>query len=348
MGLGAEGRVGGARVAGERGQQGGEDGREEMGEEQEDREKQEGFKLGDLVFGSIPITQHLAGVGALAEYLAVDASCLSHIPMIQGQDESSVERQISAAASLPVSGCTALDLLRAAKLAPGMHILINGASGGVGSLILQMAKHAVGTTGTITAVCSERNSEFVKELGADCVVAYDKLELGVGAQIEGLCISRARKLAVAGGKVLSAGNEADDGKELTNSEIDAGKFDVVIDAVGKQEIWHSCPSFLKSGGAYVTVGPGMEDWTRMAMVKTLGQMAGNMLIPTWLGGVARRYVQVASMVDKEGLRELKGLVEEGVLRGVVERVWGWDKVGEAYGVMLSRRARGKIVIKVEQ
>lgn len=321
-------------------------------EEQEEEEGEEGeekFRVGDLVFGSIPISQHLKGSGALAEYVAISTTSLSHIPTLSNHSPTSISQQLAAAASLPVSGCTALCLFKAAKIEEGMHILINGASGGVGSLILQMAKHAVGEIGSVTAVCSQRNRKFVRTLGADEVVAYDGLDMPVVVSLQDACNERARELAVAGGRILGrSGRTGDDGEELTKEEIEAGKFDVVIDAVGKQDMWYSCPSFLKTRGVYVTVGPGMEGWTRVALLKTLGQMVGNWLTPAWLGGVERRYVQVASTVDKKGLMELKGLVDEEVVRGLAGSVWGWEDIGEAYEVMLSRRARGKIVIKVEQ
>ena len=151
-------------------------------------------------------------------------------------------------------------------------------------------------------MCSSRNANLVKALGADEFVAYDapSTDFGIGVDLIGVCSRRGAELGITD-----------------------GRFDVVIDAVGKQEIWHNCPSILKDKGAYVTVGPGAEAWTRMAVLKTLGQMAGNILTPKWLGGVGRRYIQVASTVGKKDLLELKGLVEEGVLTGVVEKTFGW-------------------------
>lgn len=263
----------------------------------------DGFKCGEYVFGSIPVGQHLKGVGSLAQYVAIDTSQIAYVPVSKSPGaERLSEQEMAEAASLPVSGCTALTLLHAAQLLPGMSVLVNGASGGIGTLILQMAKHAVGGTGRVTAVCSSKNASLVKALGADEVVAYDapSTDFGIGVDLIGVCSRRG----------------ADPG-------ITDGRFDVVIDAVGKQEIWHNCASILKDEGAYVTVGPGAEAWTRMALLKTLGQMAGNILTPKWLGGVGRRYIQVASTVEKKALLELKGMVEEGVLRGVVEKTFGW-------------------------
>jgi NADPH:quinone reductase-like Zn-dependent oxidoreductase len=75
-------------------------------------------------------------------------------------------------ASIPIAGLTALQaLVTHGKITPGETVLINGASGGVGHFAVQIAK-AYGAN--VTAVCSSRKVDFVKSLGADEVIAYDK------------------------------------------------------------------------------------------------------------------------------------------------------------------------------
>ena len=117
---------------------------------------------GDLVYGMI---NDLAG-RAYAEYAAVDCQQLAKAP-------SSVE--LGVAAAVPLAAQTALQALRnQARVEPGQHILINGASGGVGVFAIQIAK-VLGAE--VTAVCSHRNLDLVSELGADRVIDYTKTEL---------------------------------------------------------------------------------------------------------------------------------------------------------------------------
>jgi len=115
------------------------------------------FKEGDRVFGEV-----LNG-GAFAEYVVVPGTSCAHIP--QGTSFTEI-------AGVPIAGLTALQaLITHGKLKDGEAVLINGASGGVGHFAVQIAK-AHGAM--VTAVCSSRNTDFVKSLGADKVVAYDK------------------------------------------------------------------------------------------------------------------------------------------------------------------------------
>jgi len=71
------------------------------------------------------------------------------------------------AAGLPVVGITALSVMDLARVKKGERVMVNGASGGIGSLVVQMAKQAVGEEGRVVAVCSGRNEGMVKGLGAD-------------------------------------------------------------------------------------------------------------------------------------------------------------------------------------
>ena len=112
------------------------------------------FRPGDVVFG-------WNTTGTLAEYACVPAENLAPVPAgLSVQD----------AAAVPTSAMTALQALRdIANIRPGQTVLITGASGGVGSFAVQIAK-AFGAE--VTGVCSTRNVDMVRSLGVDHVVDY--------------------------------------------------------------------------------------------------------------------------------------------------------------------------------
>jgi NADPH:quinone reductase-like Zn-dependent oxidoreductase len=111
------------------------------------------FKPGDDVFGTCR--------GAFAEY-----ACSSESELVVKPDMVTFEQ----AASVPVAGLTALQGLRdKGYLQPGQKLLINGAAGGVGTFAVQIAK-SFGAE--VTGVCSTRNMDMVRSLGADRVIDY--------------------------------------------------------------------------------------------------------------------------------------------------------------------------------
>jgi NADPH:quinone reductase-like Zn-dependent oxidoreductase len=112
------------------------------------------FKPGDEVFG--------ISRGALAEY-----ACTPERGLVMKPPSVSFEQ----AASLPLAGLTALQGLREGKIQPGQKVLINGATGGVGTFAVQIAK-SLGAE--VTAVCSTRNVDLVRSIGADNVIDYTK------------------------------------------------------------------------------------------------------------------------------------------------------------------------------
>ena len=116
------------------------------------------FKCGDSVFGQVG----LAG-GTFAEYVCVPETALATMP---------VNLDFGQAASIPDSATTALQGLRdLGKLQAGQKVLINGASGGVGTFAVQIAK-AMGAH--VTAVCSTRHVDTVGSIGADEVIDYTR------------------------------------------------------------------------------------------------------------------------------------------------------------------------------
>ena len=114
------------------------------------------FQPGDEVFGDI-------GGGGLAEYVCARENLLVRKPAKMTFDE---------AAAVPMAALTALQGLRdEGQIQPGQKVVINGASGGVGTFAVQIAK----TLGAeVTAVCSPRNVDTARSIGADRVIDYTK------------------------------------------------------------------------------------------------------------------------------------------------------------------------------
>ncbi|WP_084126021.1 NAD(P)-dependent alcohol dehydrogenase [Demequina sp. NBRC 110054] len=112
------------------------------------------FAVGDEVYGEISF-------GGCAEYCVADAGRIAPKP---------ASLSFAEAAALPMGALTSLQGLEAMGIRPGSRVLVIGASGGVGHLGVQIAK-ALGAA-RVVAVCSGRNADWVRELGADRVIDY--------------------------------------------------------------------------------------------------------------------------------------------------------------------------------
>jgi NADPH:quinone reductase-like Zn-dependent oxidoreductase len=120
------------------------------------------FRPGDEVYGELES-------GTFAEYVAAPAAQLARKP---------ANLTFEQAATVPLSGMTALLGLRdAGAVKPGQRVLINGASGGVGTFAVQIAK-ALGAE--VTAVCSARNANLALSIGADHVIDYRSTDFTTG------------------------------------------------------------------------------------------------------------------------------------------------------------------------
>lgn len=118
------------------------------------------FEVGDALFG----TTTLLPTGSYAEYICIPEEWKHGVI---GKKPGSLRFQ--EAAALPVGAMTAMFLLEKAKLGQGQAVLVYGASGSVGSYAIQLAKNK---GAHVTAVCSGRNFDMVKSLGADSVIDY--------------------------------------------------------------------------------------------------------------------------------------------------------------------------------
>ena len=124
------------------------------------------FKRGDEVFGEVS----RCGFGAYAEYVAAGENVLAPKPTNLSFEE---------AASVPTAGCTALQGLRKGNIQSAQKVLIHGAAGGVGTFAVQIAK-ALGSE--VTGVCSTKNAEMIRSIGADHVLDYTRVDFASSGQ----------------------------------------------------------------------------------------------------------------------------------------------------------------------
>ena len=173
------------------------------------------FKPGDEVFGGRG--------GAFAQYVCVRAD--------RAVARKPANLTFEQAASVNIAGITALQALRdKGKIQPGQKVLINGASGGVGTFAVQIAK-SFGAD--VTGVCSTRNLDMVRSLGADHVIDYTKEDFAKGAErydvildnVPNHSLSECRRVLTPKGKyVMIGGGGPNDNRWI-------GPFGRVIKAV---------------------------------------------------------------------------------------------------------------------
>jgi len=198
------------------------------------------FAIGDIVFG-------MCENGCIAEYVACDVSKITFRP-----DDMSDEE----AASFPVAGQSAYQALKTNNIQEGSKVMIIGASGSVGAMLIKQAR--LFKAGTIIAVCSKQSAEYVSSIGADFVIDYETMELGDLPEAQGCdvivdCFSnplirdsvmyeiQATELLAAGGKYVAMNtNVADFVRKLfanaVGFNIQRKSFDAVILRSGKSNL----------------------------------------------------------------------------------------------------------------
>ncbi|KAK7266109.1 hypothetical protein RIF29_18749 [Crotalaria pallida] len=124
------------------------------------------FKVGDEVYGDINeiAIQNLKAIGTLAEYTAAEEKVLAHKPS---------NLSFAEAASLPLAIITAYQGLERVDFSAGKSILVLGGAGGVGTLVIQLAKHVFGAS-KVAATASTTKLELLSELGTDLPIDYTK------------------------------------------------------------------------------------------------------------------------------------------------------------------------------
>jgi NADPH:quinone reductase-like Zn-dependent oxidoreductase len=211
------------------------------------------------------------------------------------------------AASIPLVGLTAWQaLVEVGKVKPGQKVFIQAGSGGVGTIAIQLAKHLGATVATTT---SAKNVALVKSLGADVVVDYNAQDFE---------------------RVLSG-------------------YDLVLNSQDPKTLEKSL-RVLRPGGQLISIS-GPPD---PAFAEALGLNFFLKLVMRFLSRSVRkkakalgvRYSFLFMRAHGQQLSEITSLIESGVIRPVVDKVFPFEKTVDALAYVETGRAKGKVVITV--
>lgn len=234
----------------------------------------DGYTPGQLVYGMINAIKG----GAYAEYLAVNINKLAPKPTNLSHEE---------AAAVPLAALTALQALKKGGLRAGQKILINGASGGVGSFAVQIAR-AYHTS--VDGVCSSRHVEMVQKLGADRVINYE------------------REPALPS----------------------TPTYDIIFDAHGTMSFGKARKA-LRDGGQFVSTLPSAEKIFWMLASRVTGNQGIHI---------------IRTQVNPTDLSELRTLIDEDMVKPVIDSVFPLEDIDEAHRKSEQGHASGKIVVSV--
>lgn len=211
------------------------------------------------------------------------------------------------AASIPLVGLTAWQVLvELAKLKKGQKVLIHAGSGGLGTFAIQLAKHLGATVATTT---STLNVDLVRRLGADVVVDYKKQDFD---------------------KALS-------------------DCDVVLNSLDGDTLQKSL-SVLKPGGKLISVsGPPGPDFAREQGLNWFLRQVLRLLS----FGIRRKakrhrvsYSFLFMRANGEQLTQITSLIEAGIIRPVMDRIFPFEATNEALAYVETGRSKGKVVVKI--
>ncbi|MBA8903904.1 NADP-dependent oxidoreductase [Phyllobacterium sp. P30BS-XVII] len=212
------------------------------------------------------------------------------------------------AASIPLVALTAWQVLvERGNLKSGQKVLIHAGSGGVGMIAIQLAKHLRATVATTT---STANVDLVRSLGADIVIDYKK----------------------------------DDFEKVLHG------YDVVLNSLGTDTLEKSL-RVLKPGGKLISIsGPPDPAFAKKNGSGWLLRQAMRLLSFGIRRKARNRHVSYSFLFmapSGEQLRQIASLIEAGVIRPIVDRVFPFEQTNEALAYVETGRAKGKVVITVK-
>lgn len=232
------------------------------------------FRKGDQVFG-----YRGQKMGANAEYLCMPEDGLVAIKPANMTYEE--------AATVPGGALTALSLLRKVNIQRGQKVLINGASGSIGSAAVQLAKYF---GAEVTGVCGTPRLEFVKALGADKVIDYTREDF------------------------------------TKNGET----YDLIFDILGKSS-FSKCKNSLKQNGIYLLASFKMKQIFQMLWTSMRG---------------GKKVICALSSENPEDMEFIKGLVEQGKIKSIIDRCYPLEEAAEAHRYVEKGSKTGSVIISL--
>jgi NADPH:quinone reductase-like Zn-dependent oxidoreductase len=212
------------------------------------------------------------------------------------------------AASIPLVGLTAWQaLIEKAKLKPAQKVFIQAGSGGVGTFAIQLAKHIGATVATTT---SASNIDLVKSLGADLVIDYRK----------------------------------DDFETILKD------YDVVLNSQDAKTLEKSL-RILKPGGTVISIaGPPDADFAKQIgspwYVKFIFKIL-SLGVRKKAKSFGVHYSFLFMKAQGEQLHEITKLIESGMIKPVIDKVFTFEQTNDALAYIEAGRAKGKVVVKVK-
>ncbi|TFB04609.1 hypothetical protein CCMA1212_004086 [Trichoderma ghanense] len=247
------------------------------------------FRKGDKVMALLPASHALpTGTGALAEHVAIPARFAAHKP---------ASAPFSDAAGCLLTGMTAHQLVQSG-VQPGDGVLVNAASGGIGTLV-----------GLVVGICSGRNAQMVERLGADEVVDY----------------------------TLHQHNSNNNNNNNNNNKLPAHlatlfqttPFNAITDTLGHQSLYAHSPAYLLPAGTYASVGTKPPDFSLPNFLRAICQMNAQRVVAV-IPLARRRRASLAGCPSLEDRQRIADLLGKGHVRVVRDSVWRFEDAREAY------------------
>ena len=252
------------------------------------------FKPGDAVYARASRET----IGTFAEKIALSQEFVALKPVTASHAQ---------AAALPLAGLTTLQGFSRVKARAGQRILIHAGAGGIGTFAVQYARH-LGLE--VTTTTSSKNVDFVKSLGADRVIAYDRENY------------------------LEAG----------------GGYDIVYDTLGAAFTVDAFKVVKRGGAVISLSGPPDRDFARREGAGWLVGVAVWLMSRKVYAASAEAgasYCWFFTEPNGEQLREIAGLVDGGAIKPVIDREFAFEQLPDALTYLEAGRARGKVVLRVK-